>query len=154
MRALRFIKGHGPQAKKDNVMDSASIVAIGKLLGKDLPDLAAGKYEVDQLITIRVKASISKGQDYMVRPTASVPWLKVAKWIAYHSSNKDVQAATQLAIEAVAFCMDPSNAETIDNLLGDVDEEVDRMVEKALDSMPKAARKGATTVKGEIEILE
>jgi hypothetical protein len=148
------MKGHRPPTKKDNVMDNASIVAVGKLLAKDLPDLTAGKYEVDEVITLRVKASISKGQDYMVRPTTSVPWLKVAKWIAYHSSNQDTTAATQLAIEAVAFCMDPANAETLDNLLGDVDEEVDRMVEKALDALPKAPRKGATTVKGEIEILE
>jgi hypothetical protein len=134
-------------------MSNASMVAVGKLLGKELPELTAGKYEVDEVITLRVRASISKGVDYTVRPTTSMPWLAVVKYILHHACSGDANAAMELATEAVSYCLDSGNKAQAEELLGEVDEAIDRVVERALDGLPPAPRKGATTVKGEIEVL-
>jgi hypothetical protein len=135
-------------------MNSEVMVALGKLISKDMPEVASGKYKIDQLVTLRVKAEVTKGESYTVRPTTSMPWLKVVKYILKHTQGDDAQAAMQLAAEAVAYCLDEGNSGAMDGLMQEVDDAINSVVEDALDKLPRATRSGATKVSGQVEILE
>lgn len=134
-------------------MNNETMVALAKLVSKDMPEVSPGKYKIDQTITIRIKAEVSKGESYTVRPTTSVQWLKVVKYILKHTKGDDAQAAMELAAEATAYCLDEGNSKAMDDLMTEVDDAINRVVEAALDRLPRATRSGATKVSGEIQVL-
>jgi len=135
-------------------MQNELMVALAKLVSKDMPEVAPGKYKIDQLVMLRVQAEITKGESYTVRPTASVQWLKVVKYILKHTKGDDAQAAMELAVEAVAYCLDEGNSKAMDDLMTEVDDAIAQVVEDALDKLPRATRSGATKVSGRVEIME
>lgn len=135
-------------------MQSEVMVALGKLVSKDMPEVAAGKYKIDQTVTLRIRAEVTKGESYTVRPTTSVQWLKVVKYILKHTKGDDAQAAMELAVEAVAYCLDEGNSKAMDGLMTEVDDAINQVVEDALDKLPRATRSGATKVSGQVEVLE
>lgn len=135
-------------------MQNELMVALAKLVSKDIPEVAPGKYKIDQLVMLRVQAEITKGESYTVRPTTSMPWLKVVKYILKHTKGDDAQAAMELAAEAVAYCLDEGNSKAMDDLMTEVDDAIAQVVEDALDKLPRATRSGATKVSGQVEIME
>lgn len=135
-------------------MQNEVMVALGKLVSKDMPEVAAGKYKIDQTVTLRIRAEVTKGESYTVRPTTSVQWLKVVKYILKHTKGDDAQAAMELAVEAVAYCLDEGNSKAMDGLMTEVDDAINQVVEDALDKLPRATRSGATKVSGQVEVLE
>lgn len=135
-------------------MKNEMMVALAKLVSKDMPEINAGKYKIDQVVTLRIKAEVSKGESYTVRASGSMPWLKLTKFLIKHSCGQDAQAAVELATEAVAYCLDTGNSEALDSLFSEIDEVIDKAVEDAFDKLPRVTRSGATKVSGEIEVLE
>lgn len=135
-------------------MQNEMMVALAKLVSKEMPEINAGKYKIDQVVTLRIKAEVSKGESYTVRASGSMPWLKLVKYILKHTKGDDAQAAVELATEAVAYCLDSGNSDALDSLFSEIDEVIDKAVEDAFDKLPRVTRSGATKVSGEIEVLE
>lgn len=128
-------------------------VAIAKLL-KDTPDLPVGTVEVDETVTLKVKATIKRNADHDYTPTVAIP-LKatLALLLAKMGFQRDNAAA--LLVEAMTEALNEERLgeETISERLADVDAAMAR-VQAITAALPKENRKGATTVKGSVEVVQ
>jgi len=128
-------------------------VAIAKLL-KDTPNLPVGTVEVDETVTLHVKATVKRNADYQTTPTVSIP-LKatVALLLAKMGFQRD--RAAELLVEAMteALNADQLGEDAIAARIADVDTAMAR-VQAITAALPKEPRNGATTVKGTVEVVE
>jgi len=128
-------------------------VAIAKLL-KDTPDLPVGQVTVDETVTLHVKATIKRNQDGEYTPTISIP-LKATMALLLAKMGFQRERAAELLIEAMteALSGERLGEDAISERMADVDAAMAR-VTAITDALPKAVRKGATTVKGSVEVVE
>lgn len=128
-------------------------VAIAKLL-KDTPDLPVGTVEVDETVTLKVKATIRRNKDGEYTPTVSIP-LKATLALLLAKMGFQRERAAELLVDAMTEALneDRLGEETITARLADVDTAMER-VQEITAALPKETRKGAVTVKGSVEVIE
>lgn len=128
-------------------------VALARLL-KDQPDLPVGTVEVDETITLRVKATVRRGEDHEYVPTVSIP-LKatVALLLAKMGFQRDQASAMLVEAMTEALNADTLGSEAVAAHLADVDLAMAR-VTAITNALPPQTRKGATTVRGTVEVVE
>ena len=134
-------------------MNDALQVAIAKIIAKDLPELATGSYEIDQTVTLHVKGTVKKGADCEYTPTVSVP-LKATVALLLNKMGFQRDRAAELLVEAMTEALEWERLgeETIVERLADVDAAMER-VQQITAQIPKQVRKGATSVKGTVEVV-
>lgn len=135
-------------------MNDTTKLALSKLLTK-LPDIPVGKTEVDEIVTLHIKGTLTRGKDCEYTPTAEIPLKStLALLLARMGFQRD--AAIELLVGAMT---DAINAEDkgenfIAEKLTDIDVAMER-VQKITANLPKKIRKGALTVKGTLsEIVQ
>lgn len=135
-------------------MNDLTMLAVTKLLAKDLGDFKApeGVHEIDETLTIHVKATVKKSPDGLFTPTVEIPLL----------------ATMALILEKAGFMRETAKALLIDAMteaLVDASNSSDRVVERVKDieeamkhvqavtaALPKKIRSGPTKVEGEVEV--
>ena len=136
-------------------MNNATKIALAKLLAKEVDglDLPVGNVEVDKVVTLHVKAGITRRKDGEYTPTVSVP-LKatMALLLARMGFQRDVASKLLVEVMTEALKADKLADEGIVNLLADVDAAME-MVQEITDALPKERRKGATVVSGSVEVV-
>ena len=128
-------------------------VALGKLL-KDTPDVPVGVVEVDETVTLHVKATIRRNQDGEYTPTVSIP-LKATLALLLAKMGFQRERAAELLVDAMTEALNEGllGEETVTARLADVDAAMAR-VQAITAALPKETRKGAVTVKGSVEVIE
>jgi len=128
-------------------------VALGKLL-KDTPDVPVGVVEVDETVTLHVKATIRRNQDGEYTPTVSIP-LKATLALLLAKMGFQRERAAELLVDAMTEALNEGllGEETVLARLADVDAAMAR-VTAITAALPKETRKGAVTVKGSVEVIE
>ncbi len=137
-------------------MDSLIAKAIEKAAAKTAKklDLSEGVYDVDETMTIRVQGRIKKGADEDYTPTADIP-LKAALALLLEKSGVTRDAATAMLVEAMTEALEAGEkAESaVKERLTDIDAAMAR-VQAAAARLPDKTRKGKTTCKVTLEVLE
>jgi len=126
---------------------------LGKLL-KDTPDVPVGVVEVDETVTLHVKATIRRNQDGEYTPTVSIP-LKATLALLLAKMGFQRERAAELLVDAMTEALNEGllGEETVLARLADVDAAMAR-VTAITAALPKETRKGAVTVKGSVEVIE
>ena len=133
-------------------------IALAKLLEKqakaDRIDVPVGTSEVDETVTIHVKAKIKRLADQNYTPTISIP-LKATLALLLAKMGFQRERAAELLVEAMTEALNENRLgeETIVARLADVDTAMER-VQEITAALPKDTRKGATSVTGTIETVE
>jgi len=127
-------------------------VAIAKLL-KETPDLPVGQVTVDEVVTLKVKADIRRGEDVEYTPTVSIP-LKATMALLLARMGFQREMASALLVDAMSEALNGVRLgeDAICDRLADVDAAMARVTELTK-ALPKAVRKGAVTVKGTVEVV-
>lgn len=137
-------------------MDSLIAKAIEKSAAKTAKklDLKEGVYDVDETMTIRVTGQIKKGKDEDYTPTADIP-VKATLALLLEKSGITRDAATNLLVESMTEALEAGEkAEgAVQERLNDIDEAMER-VQSATAKLPDKTRKGKTTCKVSLEVLE
>lgn len=134
-------------------MRAELIHAIVKGMG-DLPDLVPGNYDIDETLTIHVSGSVKRAEDGKYTPTTSIP-VKATLALVLHLAGFQRERAMELLVEAMTKALAESKQATpeIEALLADV-ETANKRVLASIAKLPKAPRKGATTVDTTVEVVE
>jgi hypothetical protein len=128
-------------------------VAIAKLL-KETPDLPVGTVEVDETVTLKVKATVKRNRDNEYTPTVSIP-LKATLALLLAKMGFQRERAAELLVDAMQDALNGGllGEETVLARLADVDTAMQR-VQEITAALPKETRKGAVTVKGSVVVVE
>ncbi len=130
-------------------------IAINKLLDKATKgiNIAPGKLEIDETITLRVKATITKSEDVLYTPTTSVP-LIAALALVLDKSGVTREHAARILQEALTEAIEAGEeAEgSVLERIKDVEAAVER-VQAVTGNLPKKVRAGATKVVGSVEVV-
>lgn len=132
--------------------DNLAQLAIAKICEKDLKGFKApqGKNDIDVTITLRVKASITKGADVDYTPTVDIP-LKATLALVLEKAGFSREYAAKLLTEAMTEALEAGEKgnEAVESRLKDIDLAMDR-VSAITAALPKKTRSGPTTVKGSV----
>ena len=128
-------------------------VSLAKML-KDTPDLPVGTVEVDETVTLKVKATIKRSKDTKYTPTVAIP-LKSCLALLLAKMGFQREHASKILIDAMTEALDGNKMgeETIVAYLADVDQAMER-VQAITAALPKETRKGAMKVEGIIEVVD
>lgn len=128
-------------------------VALARLL-KDQPDLPVGTVEVDETVTVHVKATVRRGEDETYVPTVSIP-LKATMALLLHKAGfqRDQAAALLTAAMTDALNANVLGDTAVKALLADVDASMAR-VQAITTALPPATRAGKVTVRGTVAVVE
>lgn len=136
-------------------MDDLTKFAVSKAVSgvADGVVLPVGKYEVDSVITVRVKGTVNKAEDYFASPTSSIP-IKATLALLLEKSGWSREMSKKLLLEAMneAISNSSSSSESISNRVKDI-EEAELHVKGIIGSLPKVKRSGPTTSNLSIEFL-
>lgn len=128
-------------------------VAAEKLFAKVKTPVTVGTHQVDQVVTVRVKAEVKKLADETYTPTVSVPY-KAVIGVLLHRMGFQREKAAEMLTEALrdALNLGANTNEEIKSLMSDVDDCMKR-VEDMTSTLPPQHRVGRCSVKGELEII-
>jgi hypothetical protein len=130
--------------------------AIEKAAAKPAKKLSLkeGVYDVDETLTIRVQGQIKKFKDEEYTPTADIP-LKAALALVLEKSGVTRDAASKLLVEAMTEALEAGEKAqaAVQARLNDIDAAMER-VQSAAAKLPDKTRKGKTTCKVTLEVLE
>ena len=134
-------------------MKDEVIILAEKIFGQMKSPLVEGTYPVDEVITIHLKGEVKKFADEVYTPTVSVP-LKSTMAILLHlmGFQRDNAILTISKAMKMALEMEKNADEEILKLVKDIDKAMEN-VESMTSTLPPQTRKGKTTAKGEITIL-
>ena len=129
-------------------------VAVAKLVAKNLPDVPVGRSVIDETITLRVQATLNRGEDYTTPPTVSIP-LKATLALMLAKMGFQREAASELLVEAMqeALAAETLGADSIKARMKDVDAAMAR-VQAITAALPPEPRKGRLDVRGTVEVVE
>ena len=149
-------------------MESATIVALANALDKQAKplkkNLVVGTHEIDEIVTVRVKGTVTKGASVMYTPTADMPILAVLAIFIEKSGIVGDNISRMLGEamqEAIEFGKDRKNEdgealpdltsrEAIENRLKDIDSVMAR-VRKLTNGFIKKSKEGSTRCKVTVE---
>jgi hypothetical protein len=129
-------------------MNDAIIVALLKSLKS--PELKPGEYQVDDVVTLHIKGSITKDNEELYTPTVQVPQKLLMACLlerlgAIRECTMDV--ITQAMSDAIM--LNESGSTHLGHFLKDYDDAMDR-VQDVLGNLPKKTRSGKTKVKATV----
>lgn len=125
----------------------AILAALSKLAPTDRDGLVPGKYEVDEYVTIHLRAEVRVDEDYSQRVTQSArPWALVGFLVrelaqAYRAAGRDGVDLAALVVAAEAAGEDPALKAEIDTIVAGFKAPTWRTC------------RGAVRVKGECEVV-
>lgn len=134
-------------------MDQITALAVAKLIAPKNVDLPIGSTRIKKTLTIEVDATVNKFADEEYTPTVSIP-LKATMAVLLQRMGFQRDRAMELLTEAMteALKMEKMGEDEIAKLSANVDEAMER-VAAVTAALPKAIRKGKTTIKGTIKEL-
>lgn len=129
-----------------NIQDAANSVALSKI-NADVnarETLLPGTYNVDTMV--HVKGTIKVGEDYLTRPTVSIPLKEtLALFIAYSGvTGPHAIAALRLAMQH-AIAEDGTGKGELETTMPIVAQTLARVQAEIIDQLPRQQRKGAIT---------
>lgn len=134
-------------------MNAIIAAIVAKFVATCKGELQAGSYHVDQTLTIRVKGTVNKGDDYTRPATVSIPFKivlalfteKVKGIVQEHQKDK----VFALLVESMVDCMDDSAEKqaALKALLVDVESAEGEVENKLIGKLPPQQVSGRTTVK-------
>ena len=133
---------------------NATIIALSKLLAKNLPELAAGEsVTVNETVTLNVNATVKRGEDTEYTPTTSVPLIPTLAFVL-HSAGFQRDRAIEIITTAMINALNEEGeaSQEILSYVADIKKAISH-VESITSNLPKQTRKGATTVKGSVTIV-
>lgn len=134
-------------------MDKILAKAISKACEKvaDGLSLAQGKHTVDQVVTLHVHGTVSKAADSMATPTVSLPHKAVLGFFLEKlgAVSVNVEALLVEAMQEALKAGEKAEA-AVSARIKDIEAAEARVV-AALGELPKQPRKGAVTVRCEVE---
>ena len=134
-------------------MEKILAKAISKACEKVADGLAleVGKHEIDRTITLHVHGTVSKAKDSEFTPTVSLPHKAVLGFFLEKLGAVSVNVES-LLVEAMKAALEAGEQaeEKVSSRIKDIEAAEARVV-KALGELPKQPRKGAVTVRCEVE---
>ena len=111
-------------------------------------DLEPGRYEFDELLTVRVSGSVEKQADQLVAPTTSIP-LVLTLALFWEKAGIVRDHALRLLREAITEAMTEKadNGERIEARMKDVDSAIKAVKEELIAKLPKVSRSGRLVTK-------
>lgn len=133
--------------------ENAVKTAIAKVLGKEAVELPVGVHDIDEVVTVRVKGTVTKRADTSKTPTVSVP-LKATLALLLDRMGFQRDAASAILVECMTEALKLGDKATglVEERLADVEASLKR-VAAVTEALPKTVVKGATIVDCEVEIL-
>lgn len=135
-------------------MTDAMKAMIAKFIAAGV-DLPAGTDEmIDETVTLHVKGTVKRGQDGEYTPTISIP-VKATLAILLERMGFQRDYAAELLVECMTQALNEETqaAPIIAERLKDIDAAEER-VRAVLEALPKATRRGATTMRGTVTVVE
>lgn len=121
-------------------------------LGKAV-DIRPGHYNVDQVVTLRVRGTVDRGEDYEQTPTADIPLLAtMALFLEKAGFQRELSKALLIDAMQEAMAGNIQGKETVEARLKDLDEAMIH-VRQITDALPKKPCKGATRAKITVETV-
>lgn len=118
-------------------------------------DLEPGRYEFDEVLTVRVSGSVEKQADQLVAPTTSIPLVPTLAlfWEKCGVTRDKALAMLRVAItEAMNEKADKS--EHIEARMKDVDAAIKAVKEELIAKLPKVSRSGRLVTKNlQVEVV-
>ena len=132
-------------------MNEATIVALKKLLPAQ--ELTAGQYRVDEVVTLRVTGTVTKGEDYETTPTGNL-LSKDTLALILEKSGITRERSKAILIEAVTegLLRQSPTTEAVRERIRDIDSALEH-VRDITAALPKQVRSGSTTVKGNVQFV-
>lgn len=127
------------------------IVALAKLLEKlaekNRSEVEPGSYNLDKLVTVRLRGVLDVAEDTEYTPTCSLPWKTVlALFVRYSGITREKALETLVLAMQEALKTDKDAAKLLSETI-DLDE-AEARVQACLGELPKQSRKGQVATKG------
>lgn len=144
------------------MISSALKSILSKFLSNlDLP-MPAGEYSVDQIITLRVKGNVRKGEDFPRPATVSIPFKSVLALFADRVTGivqeNQKEKVFQMLVESMQDCMNNSDekVEKIKALMKNLEASEKAVKEKLIQKLPEQTVSGLTTIGKDfiVEVLQ
>lgn len=124
-------------------MNAAIKSLIAKAWKNESADLTVGRHQFDEVLLVRIKGSVEKHGDQMVRPTVSIPLVSTLA-LFWDKAGLNRDQALMLLREAITEAMDDRvNEDTaIQQRIDDVQEAITAVRTELIDKLPKMKRAG------------
>jgi hypothetical protein len=134
-------------------MENTLVIALAKLLDKQIADLKPGQYRIDQTVTLRIAAEIKRSEDTTYVPTTSVP-LKMTLAILLDRMGFQRDKAMEMLVSCMdaAIQAEQSASKVMEEHIRNIDNAMSR-VESVCAALPVKVRKGPTNVKGTVTLV-
>ena len=137
-------------------MENLIKLAIIKSLDKEVKDFKAtpGVHQVDEIVTIRVVGTITKGQDNEYTPTVDIPLLPTLA-LVLEKAGFQRELAKTLLVDAMreALELQEKGASFVAERCKNIEAAMEH-VKQVTGALPKKIKSGATTVKVTVEELD
>ena len=118
-------------------------------------DLEPGRYELDEVLTVRVSGSVEKQADQLVAPTTSIPLVPTLAlfWEKCGVTRDKALAMLRVAITE-AMNEKADKGEHIEARMKDVDAAIKAVKEELIAKLPKVSRSGRLVTKNlQVEVV-
>ena len=132
-------------------MDKETLLGLAKLLEKQAknarPSVVAGKYNIDEIVHVRVSGTLAVSADTEAPPTHKIPWKTVFALFLRHAGVTRETAMAKLVLAMQEALETGADAAELVAALAPL-EAAEALVQAGLDELPKETRRGAVGTRG------